>query len=62
MNEIEQLLHDVRNPLNNIAMNAELAKMILDSQGDQKRLGAAIEVILKECRKCGELLDGYQAD
>ena len=62
MNEIEQLLHDVRNPLNNIAMNAELAKLILDSQGDPKRLGTAIDVILKECRKCGELLDGYQAD
>lgn len=63
MSDINKIIHDIRNPLNGIAMNAELAKLLLESSGDQEKILKALDTILSECRKCGELLDKHrQAD
>jgi len=54
--DTQRLLHDVRNPLNNISVNAELGKLTLERTGD---LDKAIEIfarIVQECRRCDELL------
>jgi signal transduction histidine kinase len=53
---INTLLHDIRNPLNAIAMNAELAKLILQTNGDATKALIALETILKNCQACSEQL------
>jgi signal transduction histidine kinase len=52
----DTLLHDIRNPLNGIAMNAELAKLILQTSGDTTKALIALETILKNCQICSEKL------
>lgn len=59
MTDINKIIHDLRNPLNSIAMNAELAKLLVENRGDHERLLNAVEIVLSECRRCGELLDKY---
>jgi signal transduction histidine kinase len=52
----DTLLHDIRNPLNGIAMNAELAKLILQTTGDTTKALTALDTILKNCQLCSEQL------
>ncbi|MCP8900090.1 histidine kinase [Gilvimarinus xylanilyticus] len=57
MNErVKQLIHDARNPLNNISVNAELGKLALQSNSDIERSVAALDVILQECQRCSQTL------
>lgn len=50
------LIHDVRNPLNTISMNAELGKLALQTRGDIDKAIQVFDTILKECKVCGEKL------
>lgn len=52
-----KLIHDVRNPLNNISVNAELGKMILARTGDIEKAREIFTTILEECRKCSDKLE-----
>lgn len=57
-----QLAHKLRNPLNTISMNAELAKLQLSPavEGGKPECEAALgclEVILRACRDCAEILE-----
>lgn len=56
MDQKSTLIHDVRNPLNTISMNAELGKLALQTRGDVDKAIAVFDTILKECRACGEKL------
>lgn len=63
------LIHNLRNQLNNIAMNAELAKLelnTLDTDDDQiSSVESAIdclESILSQCLKSAELLNKQVVD
>lgn len=62
MNDINKIIHDIRNPLNSIAMNAELAKLLAENNGDPERLKSAIDTILAECRNCADVLASHQED
>lgn len=55
--EIHRLLHDLRNPLNSISINAELGKLTLQRTGDVQRAIHIFEIILSECRNCSKKLD-----
>lgn len=50
------LIHDVRNPLNTISMNAELGKLALQTRGDINKAIEVFDTILRECKVCGEKL------
>ncbi|WP_339896847.1 histidine kinase dimerization/phospho-acceptor domain-containing protein [uncultured Gilvimarinus sp.] len=54
--DTQRLLHDVRNPLNNISVNAELGKLTLERTGDVEKASAIFERILQECRRCDTVL------
>jgi signal transduction histidine kinase len=57
---VDRLIHDIRNPLNGIAMNAELAKLVLQTTGDTAKALIALETILKNCHICSEQLSGLK--
>lgn len=52
-----QFIHDLRNPLNTISINAELGKLMLERTGDVSKVIGIFEVILAECRRGGQILD-----
>jgi signal transduction histidine kinase len=54
---LDKLVHDVRNPLNAISVNAELAKLLLDHPGSGEQVRKALDTILQECRKCNDVLN-----
>lgn len=54
---IQRAIHDIRNPLNNISVNAELGKLTLARTGDVDKVMQILDVILKECRDCSEEID-----
>ncbi len=54
-----KLIHDLRNPLNNISINAELGRLVLERTGDIERTIKIFETILEECRACSARLDGF---
>lgn len=49
------ILHEVNNPLNAILMNAELAQMLLNQDGDAAQIRGTLQTIAKEVRRAGEL-------
>jgi signal transduction histidine kinase len=49
--------HQLRNPLNSISINAELARLQLQKQQDPKEIILSIDRILQECKHCAELLN-----
>lgn len=49
--------HEIRNHLNNISVNAELAKLIINGNLDKERLAKAIDSVLAECKHCSALLN-----
>lgn len=57
--DVERLVHDLRNPLNSIAMTAELAKLQIEQAESTERVIENLETIVRICRDWGERLDGY---
>jgi signal transduction histidine kinase len=51
--------HDFANPLNAIAMNAELVKMLLERE-QPARAREALDRLLEDCARCGRLIQGMQ--
>lgn len=60
------LIHDIRNPLNTISINAELGKLTLQKSGDVQKAIQVFETILAECQLCSqritELKENLQDD
>lgn len=56
MSDLNKKIHDIRNPLNTISMNAELGKLSLQTAQDIERAIAAFDLIIRECQVCGESL------
>ena len=50
--QIRKHIHNVRNPLNSIALHAELGNMLLKGQASNQELQNAFSVILQQCREC----------
>ena len=55
--KIAHVAHQLRNPLNTISINAELARLQLQKQQDPQAILLSIERILQECKYCASLLD-----
>lgn len=49
-------IHDARGPLNNISMQAELAKLVLQNGMPTDKAIAALDKIVLACQECSEQL------
>lgn len=56
-----QFIHDLRNPLNTISMNAELGKLTLERTGDIRKAIGIFEIIIAESRQCNHVLEGLKS-
>jgi len=52
-----RFVHDLRNPLNTISINAELGKLTLERTGDIRKAISIFETILAECQQCSQVLE-----
>lgn len=55
-----RFVHDLRNPLNTISINAELGKLTLERTGDIRKAISIFETILIECQQCSHVLETLQ--
>ena len=55
-NDINQLIHDTRGPLNRISMQAELIKMVLENDMPKDKALTAVNKIIIACQDCSESL------
>lgn len=46
---IRSIIHDLKNPINTISMNAELGLMLLEHDLDKQRLTKILQVVLQQC-------------
>lgn len=58
--EKNRFVHDLRNPLNTISINAELGKLTLERTGDIRKAISIFEAILVECQQCSQVLESLQ--
>jgi signal transduction histidine kinase len=56
---VRGLAHDLANPLNALAMNAELTKVLLD-RGDSAAAREVLQRLLADCARCGRLVQSFQ--
>ncbi len=57
---VNQLIHDVRNPLNNISMHAELAKMLVAEGATEEKILQTLDNILQHCQHCSTVLSAFK--
>lgn len=55
--KIAHIAHQLRNPLNTISINAELARLQLQKQQNPDDIISSIDRILQECKRCAALLN-----
>lgn len=55
--EARKLIHDIRNPLNNISINAELGKLVLERKGDIAKAQEIFTIIINACKSCSDELE-----
>jgi signal transduction histidine kinase len=56
---VRGLAHDIANPLNAMAMNAELTRVLLD-RGDSAAARDALDRLLADTARCGRLVQSFQ--
>lgn len=55
-NVINQKIHDIRKPLNSISMQAELIKILVESNAESSDIITATEKIIANTKECSALL------
>lgn len=54
--QLDQLVHDARGPLNRISMNAELIKLVLENDMPKEKAIEALNKIISNCQQCSGAL------
>jgi signal transduction histidine kinase len=62
MDNLNERIHDIRKPLNNISMQAELIKMIAEASADDPKLTASADKIIQNAKLCSEMLQALFED
>lgn len=62
MDGLAKKIHDARRPLNNISMQAELIKMLVESNENAEEVEAAANKIVQYCQECSEQLQSIALD
>lgn len=62
--DLHEKLHKLRNPLNTISMNAELAKLLMAEEGESssEAITLLIERIIVQCGVCAELIADMESE
>lgn len=55
----KKFVHDLRNPINVISVNAELGKIALLKNQDVDRTLKTLEEILCQCQQCSKIIEDY---
>ena len=53
---VQQHVHDIRNNLNRISMQAELIKLVLEVKEDEEKIAINLDKILDACVMCHQPL------
>ena len=56
-NNVHQLIHDARGPLNRISMQAELIKLVLENDMPIEKALEAANKIINSCQECSQTLE-----
>lgn len=56
MSELQKQLHDIRKPLNNISMQAELVKMLTESAASSDKISDSANKIIVNAKECSNML------
>ena len=57
-----KFIHDLRGAINSISVNADLAKIYLQQQGEESSIGfEAVSIISKECKRLAQLIEQYES-
>ena len=56
-NNVNQLIHDARGPLNRISMQAELIKLVLENDMPIEKALEAANKIINSCQECSQTLE-----
>lgn len=56
MTDLNKRIHDIRKPLNNISMQAELIKMLAELGDNQEKINLSAEKIIHNAKQCSEML------
>ena len=57
MSKVNECIHDIRNPLNTISVNAELGRLVLQQGMDTQKAIDAFNKIVDECQVCAEAIN-----
>lgn len=58
--DLSRLVHDVREHLNSIVMNAELAHMLSDKTAGAERISRLMDVVISQCGKCDQVIEAFR--
>jgi hypothetical protein len=61
MTDIAKQVHDARRPLNNISMQAELIKMLIEGSDQQQQVHDAANKIIQYCQDCSASLQSIHS-
>ena len=54
--DLDKFVHNIRNPLNSITLNAELGKVLIDGQVSPEKIKQVVSTILQQCKNCDDIL------
>lgn len=55
--DLDQLIHDAREPLNRISMQAEMIKLVLENSMPIEKAIDAVNKIIVSCQACSQTLE-----
>ncbi len=55
--QLAEVAHRIRNPLNTISVNAELARLQIERHQDAEKILLSLNRILQGCKDCSAQLD-----
>ena len=62
LSKLSECIHDIRNPLNTISVNAELGRLVLQQGLDTKKAIEAFNKIVEECQVCAEAINQLKVE
>lgn len=58
--DLNDKLHKLRNPINTISMNAELAKLMIGEKRNPEDLEVLIDRIIAQCASCADIISSME--
>ncbi len=59
-NELNTVVHTIRNQLNQVSMHTEVAKMLIDQDGNVEKIQQSLNIVLEACVQCDMTLNSLK--